>query len=352
MIGIEIFSGVGGMSLGASMAGVKIAMAIEIDKDAAATFKKNHPDVNVIVSDIKDIETIDVPVNENQQKILMGGPPCQGFSKSNVKGRNVNNQKNWLFQEYLRITELWRPDWFVLENVQGLVETEKGLFLNKILEGFKKLGYTVNYKVLNAKNFGVPQNRERLFIVGSLHNEEFEFPEPKFIDNFITVEDAFTDLPDLVNGNGDTELKYKEGKNSEYSLLLKGDLKSIKNNAVSRNSETVINRYQYIHEGGNWKDIPIELMETYKDVTRCHTGIYHRLNRKKPSVVIGNYRKNMLIHPWQERGLSVREAARLQSFPDNFNFVGTINSQQQQVGNAVPPLLAKAVFESIIKNNK
>lgn len=349
MIGVEIFSGVGGMSLGASMAGVKIAMAIEIDQNAAATFKKNHPDTNVLVADIKDVQNIDVAVGINEQKILMGGPPCQGFSKSNVKGRNVNNQKNWLFQEYLRITKIWKPDWFVLENVQGLVETEKGLFLNKILEGFKALGYKVNYKVLNAKNFGVPQNRERLFIVGSLHNENFEFPKPTFIDNFVTVEDAFIDLPDLVNGNIDIKLRYKNNKKSTYSLQLKGGLKSIENNAVSRNSEIVTNRYKYIKEGGNWKDIPIELMNTYKDVTRCHTGIYHRLNRKKPSVVIGNYRKNMLIHPWQDRGLSVREAARLQSFPDNFNFVGTINSQQQQVGNAVPPLLAKAIFESIIK---
>lgn len=352
MIGIEIFSGVGGMSLGATMAGIEIVMAIEIDKDAASTFKLNHPYADVIVSDIKDVKTIDVKVAENQQKILMGGPPCQGFSKSNVKGRNVDNQKNWLFKEYLRITQLWKPDWFVLENVQGLVETEKGLFLKEILKGFDELGYTINYKVLNSKNYGVPQSRERLFIVGSLHNEKFEFPEPKFINNFVTVEDAFKDLPDLVNGNNDIELKYKKKEPSEYGLSLKGDLKTTTNNAVSRNSEIVIKRYEYICEGGNWKNIPIEMMDSYKDVSRCHTGIYHRLNSKKPSVVIGNYRKNMLIHPWQNRGLSVREAARLQSFPDNFKFLGTINSQQQQVGNAVPPLLAKAVFESIIKSSK
>jgi len=352
MIGIEIFSGVGGMSLGATMAGIEIVMAIEIDKDAASTFKLNHPHTDVIVSDIKDIKSINVKVAENQQKILMGGPPCQGFSKSNVKGRNVDNQKNWLFKEYLRITQLWKPDWFVLENVQGLVETENGLFLKEILKGFDELGYKVNYKVLNAKNFGVPQSRERLFIVGSLHNEKFEFPASQFTNDFITVEDAFKDLPDLLNGNSDVELRYKKKKPSEYGLSLKGDLKTTTNNAVSRNSDKVIERYQYICEGGNWRNIPIELMDTYKDVSRCHTGIYHRLNSKKPSVVIGNYRKNMLIHPWQNRGLSVREAARLQSFPDNFKFIGTINSQQQQVGNAVPPLLAKAVFETIIKNNK
>lgn len=352
MIGIEIFSGVGGMSLGATMAGIEIAMAIEIDKDAAATFKLNHPNADIIVSDIKDVKEINLELDKLQQKILMGGPPCQGFSKSNVKGRNANNQKNWLFEEYLRITKLWKPDWFVLENVQGLIETEKGLFLDKILEGFNKLGYTTNYKVLNAKNFGVPQSRERLFIVGNLHNINFQFPEPKFINNFVTVGDAFRDLPNLINGNQDVDLNYKKVVPSEYAFSLKGDLKKISNNAVSRNSDTVIKRYEYICEGGNWKNIPIELMDSYKDVTRCHTGIYHRLDSNKPSVVIGNYRKNMLIHPWQNRGLSVREAARLQSFPDNFKFVGTINSQQQQVGNAVPPLLAKAVFEKILKDYK
>ena len=349
MIGIEIFSGVGGMSLGATMAGIEIAMAIEIDKDAAATFKLNHPNTTVLVSDIKDIETIEVLATGNQQKILMGGPPCQGFSKSNVKGRTIDNQKNWLFKEYLRITKLWKPDWFVLENVQGLVETEKGLFLKEILKGFDDLGYTVNYKVLNAKSYGVPQSRERLFIVGSLHNEKFEFPEPLFTDDFITVEDAFKDLPDLVNGNKDTELNYNANNPSEFALTLRSNLGIVTNNAVSRNSEIVMKRYEHICEGGNWRNIPIEMMGSYKDVTRCHTGIYHRLHRKKPSVVIGNYRKNMLVHPWQNRGLSVREAARLQSFPDNFKFVGTINSQQQQVGNAVPPLLAKAVFKKIIK---
>lgn len=352
MIGIEIFSGVGGMSLGATMAGIEIAMAIEIDKDAAATFKLNHPNADIIVSDIKEVKEIRIDVDKPQQKILMGGPPCQGFSKSNVKGRNVDNQKNWLFQEYLRITKLWEPDWFVLENVQGLIETEKGLFLNKILEGFNKLGYTTNYKVLNAKNFGVPQSRERLFIVGNRHNIKFEFPEPKFINDFVTVGDAFRDLPNLINGNQDVDLSYKKIDPSDYAFSLKGDLKKISNNAVSRNSDTVIKRYEHICEGGNWKNIPIELMDSYKDVTRCHTGIYHRLDSNKPSVVIGNYRKNMLIHPWQNRGLSVREAARLQSFPDNFKFVGTINSQQQQVGNAVPPLLAKAVFEKILKDYK
>lgn len=348
MIGIEIFSGVGGMSLGASMAGINTALAIEIDKQAAKTFAHNHPNSKILISDIRDVRAIELETKKNQQKILFGGPPCQGFSKSNVKGRTINNPKNWLFEEYLRITELWKPDWFVLENVQGLLVTQKGLFLDKILEGFHKLGYSIQYQVLNSKNYGIPQSRERLFVVGSLHNEPFVFPKPTNIDHFITVADALRDLPDLENGNLDGEYSYKNVKASDYAKFLRNNERVCVNNGVSKNKDNIIKRYEYIKQGGNWKNIPLELMGSYKDVSRCHTGIYHRLDENKPSVVIGNYRKNMLIHPWQNRGLSVREAARLQSFPDSFKFLGTINSQQQQVGNAVPPLLAKKIFEKIL----
>lgn len=347
MIGVEIFSGVGGMSYGASLAGVKMAMAVDIDKHSAATFKYNHPNAKVVVSDIRNITEIDV-LAKSEQKILMGGPPCQGFSKSNKRSRNAENSKNWLFEEYLRITKLWHPDWIVLENVQGLVETEGGFFLERILDGFSKLKYTVNYSVLNSKDFGIPQSRERLFIVGSLNNEKFNFPIPNPKGKLVTVADAFRDLPTLSNGHPDLVLPYKNVKPSEFALNVRSSTGSCHNNSVSRNTKIVIDRYQYIRQGGNWEDIPLELMASYKDVSRCHTGIYHRLDEAKPSVTIGNYRKNMLIHPWEDRGLSVREAARLQSFPDDFKFLGGLNSQQQQVGNAVPPLLAKAIFKNLL----
>ena len=349
MIGIEVFSGAGGLSVGASMAGIEIIGAIEIDKYAADTFQKNHPNANVIVSDIRNVKELTFNEKKSEQKILLGGPPCQGFSRSNKINRTKENPNNWLFKEYLRFAKLWKPDWFVLENVQGLVDTEKGMFLEQILKGFKEIGYTTNFKILNAKDFGVPQNRERLFIVGSLHNEPFEFPEPTLSGNLITVKDALNDLPNLINGNPNIELNYKRNKPSEYAIALKGQLKKCSNNGVSRNQDYVLKRYEHIEQGQNWSSIPESLMGTYKDASRCHSGIYHRLDENKPSVVIGNYRKNMLIHPTQNRGLSVREAARLQSFPDSFKFHGSLDSQQQQVGNAVPPLLAKEVFKIISK---
>ena len=143
-------------------------------------------------------------------------------------------------------------------------------------------------------------------------------------------------------------MKYRTAPKSDYAKSLRGNLTECSNHLVTRNNANILKRYQHIPEGGNWENIPVRLMKNYANRTRCHEWIYRRLSIDEPSVVIGNYRKNMLIHPTQNRGLSVREAARLQSFPDTFAFQGSIGLQQQQVGNAVPPLLAKAVFNAIL----
>jgi len=346
MIGIELFSGAGGMSLGASNAGIEIKLAIEIDKSAALTFELNHPNATVIADDVRNVKDIPIVAELGTKKILFGGPPCQGFSRSNHKTRNRNNDKNWLFEEFARITKLWKPDWIVLENVEGLLGTDGGFFIKEIVEKFSSIGYCIRYKVLNSEEYGVPQRRSRLFIVGSLEGIEFEFPQPNLIPK-VTVGEAIADLPIVENGNKETLLSYLKPPVSNFAKRLRGDLKQCKNHGVSTNTQKVLDRYEHIKQGGNWKDIPLELMDTYADVSRCHTGIYHRLHLEKPSVVIGNYRKNMLIHPVQNRGLSVREAARIQSFPDWFEFKGTLNEQQQQVGNAVPPFLAQVIFQKI-----
>ena len=161
---------------------------------------------------------------------------------------------------------------------------------------------------------------------------------------------ALNDLPPLENGASICHLPYAKAASNSYIKHLRGELTNCNNHLVTRNSSIIIERYAHIPQGGNWENIPDYLMENYADKSRCHTGIYRRLCANEPSVVIGNYRKNMLIHPTQDRGLSVREAARLQSFPDDFIFKGSIGFQQQQVGNAVPPLLAKAIFQSLISH--
>jgi DNA (cytosine-5)-methyltransferase 1 len=353
MRAIDLFAGAGGMSVGAGLVGLEVTHAVEIDQNASATYRHNHPDTTVLTEDIRKVnaDTFNGGSGHNEIDIIFGGPPCQGFSTSNQKTRSASNPANWLFREYVRIVEQIRPSWIVFENVKGLVETENGLFYRKVKQSIKKLGYTISSFVLNATDYGVPQKRSRLFIVGSRNNQILEIPQKSSVDK-ITVRDAIADLPSLEIGASIDFLPYTKNPVSTYAEWSRQDLVECGNNFVTRNSSDVAVRYAYVPQGGNWEDIPATLMKNYADRSRCHTGIYHRLREDEPSIVVGNFRKNMLIHPWQNRGLSVREAARLQSFPDSYHFYGSIGFQQQQVGNAVPPLLAKALFQEIIKTHE
>lgn len=352
LYGIDIFSGAGGLSLGAEMAGIQINYGIEINPSAAKTFTRNHKGAKVLQGDIKDINPSDLKNGDEPVFIIMGGPPCQGFSLSNTRTRNMHNEKNFLFLEFVRFVKELKPTWFVLENVWGLTNMEDGKTKHMIEDGFRALGYEVNSKVLWASDYGVPQNRNRFFMVGNRHGIKYEFPEP--LDKKVTVEEAIGDLPDLENGEMLDKGTYKvpKEKASEYAQLMRANSPYPTQNYVSRNSNLVIQRYKYIKQGQNWRAIPDELMQNYADKGRTHSGIYKRLIANQPSVVISNYRKSMLIHPYQDRGLSVREATRLQSFPDDFFFEGPISHIQQQIGNAVPPLLAKVVFDQIIKMSR
>ena len=352
LYGIDIFSGAGGLSLGAEMAGIRISHAVEINESAAKTFERNHKGAKVHKGDIKDIKSLDLISDKKPAFVIMGGPPCQGFSLSNTRTRNMKNEKNFLFLEFVRLVQEIKPTWFVLENVWGLTNMEEGKTQTMIENCFKELGYTVSSKVLWASHYGVPQNRNRFFMVGNKNGIEFEFP--KRFDYEVSVEEAIGDLPTLNNGQMLDEAQYviPFDDATPYEQLMRKDSELARQNFVSRNNDLVIERYHYIPQGGNWRNIPDRLMQNYADKGRCHSGIYKRLIANKPSVVISNYRKSMLIHPYQDRGLSVREAARLQSFPDNFIFEGPISHIQQQIGNAVPPLLAKAVFDQIIKLSK
>lgn len=352
LYGIDIFSGAGGLSLGAEMAGIEINHAIEIDPYAAASFENNHKNAKVHCGDIKSINSEELIDKNKRVFVIMGGPPCQGFSMSNTMSRNMENPKNFLFKEFVRLVADIKPTWFVLENVRGLAAMEKGETRRKIEICFEEIGYKVRSKILWAHDYGVPQKRNRLFIVGNLLNKDFEFPEP--FDKVVTVGEAFCDLPTLINGDSFDELPYTKSfeDSSSYAQLMRKKSDCSTQNYVSRNNDLVIRRYSYIKQGQNWKAIPDFLMQNYADKQRCHSGIYKRLKADEPSVVISNYRKMMLIHPFEDRGLSVREAARLQSFPDDFHFCGPISFVQQQIGNAVPPLLAKAVFDQIIKMSR
>ncbi|CAA0180518.1 DNA cytosine methyltransferase [Tenacibaculum maritimum] len=342
-VGCDIFSGAGGMSLGAEMAGIDISFAVENDKYAADTFIKNHRSSKVILEDIRNVRSTDL-ISKNPF-VLFGGPPCQGFSLSNTVTRNSKNEKNSLFEEFLRFIEELEPEWCVFENVEGFRSFQKGKVVKILKKRLEDIGYTVNFDVLMASDYGVPQDRKRFFMIGNKNGIKFEFPEP--LTNKFTVADAISDLPNLQNGDFIESLPYKGLANNEFANTMRANSSFSMQNYVSRNKDYVLERYKYIGQGENWKAIPDELMANYADKNNCHSGIYKRLDSTKPSIVISNYRKNMLIHPFENRGLSVREAARLQSFPDDFIFKGTLMYIQQQIGNAVPPLLAKALFDQI-----
>lgn len=352
-IAVDIFSGAGGMSVGASLAGVNVKLSVELDQYAAETYRFNHPNTKVLQKDISEVDPLEHI--SRSPFILFGGPPCQGFSHANTRTRNLDNPNNWMFKEYLRFVDTLQPDWFVFENVEGFASFDKGNFSNDVESALQKLGYQTSSKILNAANFGVPQKRFRFFIIGhkkTLGGIVFDFDSLEHISP-VTIHDAIFDLPLLQNGQMSQKLQYKCEPKSKYATFLRKGMNHATQNFVSKNNDTVIERYKVIKQGENWKAAAEKgLMTTYSSTHNTHSGIYRRLKYKDFAPTISNYRKSMLIHPTQHRGLSLREAARIQSFPDSYEFQGPISYMQQQVGNAVPPLLAKAIFEKIVDYSK
>lgn len=345
MQGIDVFSGAGGMSLGARWAGIAVPIAIELDRHAFSTYHLNHPETIVVRADMQSVHDVRLP--QGKPTIIFGGPPCQGFSTSNQRTRGDSNQKNWLYQSFVALVRSVMPAWVVFENVRGILETEGGKFARMVEDDLRGSGYSVKSGLLNAADFGVPQVRSRFFIIARRDGEAPDLPSPTAASH-LPLSAAITDLPDLELGASICEVPYPREAVHGYAQMLRGSAETVTGNLVTNNAPYIVERYRQVPQGGNWEDIPAELMANYADRLRCHTGIYRRLRLDAPSVVIGNFRKNMLIHPTEHRGLSVREAARIQSFPDWYRFAGTIGLQQQQVGNAVPPLLAKAVFATIV----
>ncbi|MEW4489441.1 DNA (cytosine-5-)-methyltransferase [Thalassoglobus sp. JC818] len=355
-LALELFSGAGGMSYGFAHAGFQIVQAIEADPRAAETFRANHCETDLIIDDVSNLDPLAVArrasIRRGDLTLLFGGPPCQGFSESNRRTRTLENPRNHLYRQFFRYVEALEPQWFVLENVAGLKTLADGAVLNSIVERARELGYEAEWQELNAADFGVPQTRRRIFVVGNRLGLPVQFPQPTHgtEDNaFVSVKEAISDLPRLPVGANCGCLSYRDGRRiTDYQKSMRNGKDYVDGNIVTNNSELIIERYKHIRQGQNWEAIPAELMDNYFDSSRCHTGIYYRLKWGEPSKVIGNFRKNMLIHPTQNRGLSVREAARLQSFPDCYKFVGSIGFQQQQVADAVPPLLAEAVARAVL----
>lgn len=335
---IDLFCGAGGLSKGFVDAGFDVELAIDMWSDAVKTYNHNHKGRDV--ARCIDISTV---TNEELEQLngkiegVIGGPPCQGFST--VGTRNVEDPRNQLYLQYYRVVKKVRPEFFVIENVKGLLTLAKGAFKEDILDRFSKLGYTISYKLLNASDYGVPQNRYRVFFVG-MKNKQFEFPTP--FESKVSTSEAISDLPSLEEPDNYSS-NYKSGIASDYAMQMRGMSNIVLNHEPTRHTEQTKQIISMIPDGGKIRDLP----EKYWNV-RKYNKAFQRMNSKLPSNTIDTGHRNY-FHYKENRVPSVRESARLQSFPDSYEFLGSKTSQYKQVGNAVPPLLAKVIASKIRK---
>jgi len=380
---IDLFAGAGGLSEGLSEAGFHGLFSNEVVPEYAYTYQKNHPSTEVLTADIRTLDPVEIRdeigLKREELDLLAGGPPCQGFS-INAPVRCKTDERNHLFRDFLRFVDAFAPKSVLIENVPGLVSFEHGATLHAILDSLAQLGYGANVGILGAAYYGVPQMRWRTIIIG-LRGENvpaYIFPEPVFHapikpnftstfdghsliktplpgtdSNFVTVYDALSDLPPLENGEQGLPVKeYATKPKNDYQKRSRVGSIGVANHEAPRLAEINIKRMQYIEPGGNWTDIPDELLPKGMRSARKsdHTKRYGRVAPDGLASTIltkcdphwGAY-----FHYDQDRSFTVREAARIQSFPDHFVFTGTMAQQFAQVGNAVPPLLANAVGLSI-----
>ncbi|WP_298983767.1 DNA cytosine methyltransferase [uncultured Roseibium sp.] len=356
---IDLFCGAGGLTEGLRQAGFHVLAGNDFDEAAGRTFAATHKEAKFLPGPVQDITAKALlkaaGLKKGELDCLVGGPPCQAFSVYNHK-RGMHDERSQLFREYLRLVEGLSPRWVVMENVTGITSAGDGEALQAILSGFKQLGYNVEYKVLRAEEYGVPQERRRVVFVGNREGIQIEWPEKTHgegLKPFTTIRDALSDLPALANGEDKGIQQYVREPIGEYQSLLRGGSNSVVNHSAPRLAPINIERMKHIPAGGSWRDIPYELLPAgMKKARRCdHTKRYGRMTWDGLSGTVltkCDVHWGAFIHPEQDRAITVREAARIQSFPDWFTFEGSRTEQYIQVGNAVPPLLGRRIGESIL----
>ena len=339
---IDLFSGVGGLSQGFEWNGFEPVVAIDFWDDAIKTYNHNRKDKVGISMDVTQFNDELLPNILKEHKIdgIIGGPPCQGFSTARLSNATekigkINESRNHLYLEFFRTVNIIRPKFFLIENVRGLVSANKGAFVKDIIKRFGGIGYNVSYKILNASDYGVPQNRQRVFFVGLLEGE-FEFPE-KF-EYKVSTKEA---IMDLIQSNEKDVQKYSTPSKNEYQKLMRNGKKTIKNHEVTIHNEQTTNVISMVPNGGNIKSLPPEYWNIRK-----YNKAFQRMNSELPSNTIDTGHRNY-FHYEANRIPTAIESARIQSFLDSFEFLGTKGSQYKQIGNAVPPLLANVLAKKI-----
>lgn len=334
---IDLFAGCGGLSLGFENAGFKSVLAIDHWQDALDTYAKNRKNARTLCADLANIDPKQVKKDYqiSEVDVIVGGPPCQGFS---VAGKRIiDDDRNKLYKSFVSFVKTFRPKAFVMENVPNILSIGGGLVKDSIFNDFKQLGYHVSVKVLLASDYGVPQNRKRAVFVGFLKDLLFEYPKPS-VEKKVSSYEALSDLPENTLKDG---APYPKKCASEYQKLIRDGSTGVFNHEATVHNEQTKKIIALVPDGGNYKDLPIEYQQTRK----VHIA-WTRLNSKKPSFTIDCGHRHHFHYSYC-RIPTVREAARIQSFPDKFIFSHSKTSQYKQVGNAVPPLMAYAIAKKL-----
>ena len=351
---VDLFCGAGGLSEGFRQNGFDILLANDFDTWCEATYKLNHPETKFIPGPIQEITAgqllVELDMKPGDLDCIIGGPPCQAFSVYNHQ-RGMHDERSGLFREYLRLVAGLLPKYVVIENVPGMSSIDDGIAVTEIKQGLGKLGYAVEVALLKAEDYGVAQERRRLIFIGNRIGNDIIFPVPTHGNGklpYVTVWDAISDLPPLKNGEGSEVMNYTVPPKSEYQKAVRDGSQMVFNHVAPSLGAINLERLKYIPEGGSWRDIPQRLLPAgMKRARRSdHTKRYGRLRKNGfASTILTKCDPHWgaFFHPEQDRVITVREAARLQCFPDKIRFEGSRVEQYKQVGNAVPVLLSASV---------
>mgnify|MGYP000973820391 CR=1 FL=1 len=333
---LDLFCGCGGLSHGFIECGYDVCLGIDHWQDALTTFSYNHKKTKTLLADLQTLAPEDVchDFGLAHVDVIIGGPPCQGFS---IAGKRIiDDERNKLYKAFVRFIHFFRPEAFVMENVPNILSIGNGQVRDSILNDFTTLGYNVVYKVLCASEYGVPQNRRRTFFVG-LKNSTFIFPKHS-VSIPVTAKEAISDLPEQSINDGDA---YPVQPESDFQKIMRRESSAVFNHQATVHTQRTKQIISLVPDGGNYLDLPAELQHTRK----VHIA-WTRLNSNKPSITIDTGH-NHHFHYLFNRVPTARESARLQSFPDDFVFLCGKTSQLKQIGNAVPPLLAEEIAKQL-----
>lgn len=343
---LDLFCGCGGLSKGFEMAGYNIVLGVDFNEPALKTYEYNHHGSKTLCGDLSSPDTfdkIDKLIDGKTIDVIIGGPPCQGFSLTGP--RKFDDERNKLYLAMIETVRRYKPKAFLIENVPGMATLYKSEVRDEIVRRFTSMGYSVNNQILCSADYGVPQIRKRLVFVGLLNaKEQFKFPEPYLTpEEYITCEQAIGDLPSLEHTLGADVSEYEMDPQTDYQKLMRGSCKTLYNHKSIDHKQFVKETIALVPDGGNYKDLPPGVGES-----RIFHMAWTRYCSYKPSRTIDTGHRNNFHYKWN-RCPTVRESARLQSFPDDFVFLGNKGQQDKQVGNAVPCLMAKAVGVQLLK---